>query len=191
MAPTQHPFAAVVDCADARVPVELIFSEGPNDVRCARRGQWPGQVLGSLNYAVDHLGDSLRTIVVLAHSRCGAVSAGVDVHLKPGKYLTVMTQSDLRHILDRTLVVIQVGAGLLELAYGTEVTRRPGYRAALVEVAITLNAALTAHGLYQSFELASRGGIDVIFGIFWKNISCGRRARPSPIGSGSRQHLAS
>jgi hypothetical protein len=74
-----------------------------------------------------------------------------------------MTQSDLRHILDRTLVVIQVGAGLLELAYGTEVTRRPGYRAALVEVAITLNAALTAHGLYQSFELASRGGIDVIF----------------------------
>ena len=84
----------------------------------------------------------------------------------PGKYLGVMTQSDLRHILDRTLVVIQVSAGLLELAYGTEVTRRPGYRAALIEVAITLNAAVTAHGLYQSLNLASRGGLDVIFGIY-------------------------
>ena len=168
MAPKQQPFAAVVGCADARVPVELIFSEGPNDlfvVRIAGNGLGD-EVQGSLSYAVDHLKDSLRTIVVLGHSRCGAVSAAVDVHLVPGKYLGVMTQSNLRHILDGTLVVIQVGAGLLELAYGTEVTRRPGYRAALIEVAITLNAALTAHGLYQSLDLASRGGIDVIFGVY-------------------------
>ena len=30
--PKQHPFAAVLGCSDARVPIELIFNEGPNDL---------------------------------------------------------------------------------------------------------------------------------------------------------------
>jgi carbonic anhydrase len=66
-APTQQPFAAVVGCADARVPVELIFSEGPNDlfVVSAAGNGLGDDVMGSLSYAVDHLKDSLRTIVVL------------------------------------------------------------------------------------------------------------------------------
>ena len=38
-------------------------------------------VRGSLNYALDHLGDSLKLIVVLGHSGCGAVTAAVDVFL--------------------------------------------------------------------------------------------------------------
>ncbi|WP_342242839.1 carbonic anhydrase [Ensifer sp. OTU672] len=83
-APKQQPFAAVVGCADARVPVELIFSEGPNDlfvVRVAGNGLGD-DVTASLSYAVDHLKDSLRTIVVLGHSGCGAVSAAVDVYLE-------------------------------------------------------------------------------------------------------------
>jgi len=54
-APEQRPFAAVVGCADARVPIELIFSEGPNDlfvIRVAGNGLG-SDVLGSLSYAVD------------------------------------------------------------------------------------------------------------------------------------------
>jgi carbonic anhydrase len=167
-APPQLPFAAVVGCADARVPVELIFSEGPNDlfvIRVAGNGLGD-DVLGSLNYAVDHLKDSLKTIVILGHSQCGAVSAAVDIHLDPSKYMDVMTRKDLRHILDSTLVVIRVGANWLERVHGADVQRRPGYRAALIEVAITLNAALTAHGAYQSLDLATRSGIDVVYGVY-------------------------
>ena len=167
-APRQQPFAAVVGCADARVPVELIFSEGPNDlfvIRIAGNGLGD-DVIGSLNYAVDHLKDSLRTIVILGHSRCGAVSAAVDVHLEPAKYMGIMTQRDLRVIVDRTLVVIQLGATWLERVHGTEVVRRPGYRAALIEVAIVLNAALTAHGVRSGLGLANHGGIDVVYGVY-------------------------
>ena len=167
-APRQQPFAAVVGCADARVPVELVFSEGPNDlfvVRVAGNGLGD-DVVGSLNYAVDHLRESLRTIVVLGHSQCGAVSAAVDVYLVPAKYMGIMTQKDLRQILDRTLVVIQLGATWLERVYGPEVVRRRGYRTALIEVAITLNAALTANGIHRSLDLAARGGIDVVYGVY-------------------------
>jgi len=63
--PKQRPFAAILGCSDARVPVELIFNEGPNDlfvVRVAGNGLGP-EVLGSLKYAVEHLGGSLKLIV--------------------------------------------------------------------------------------------------------------------------------
>ena len=53
----QRPYAAVLGCSDARVPIELIFNEGPNDlfvVRVAGNGLGT-EVLGSLKYAVDHL----------------------------------------------------------------------------------------------------------------------------------------
>ncbi|MGO4441449.1 carbonic anhydrase [Rhizobium sp. RAF56] len=167
-APRQQPFAAVVGCADARVPVELIFSEGPNDlfvVRAAGNGMGD-DVMGSLSYAVDHLKDSLRTIVVLGHSRCGAVSAAVDVHLEPAKYMKIIPQKDLRHIVDRTLVVVQLGATWLERVHGAEVIRRPGYRATLIEVAIVLNAALTAFGMRPTLNLAAGSEIEVVYGVY-------------------------
>jgi carbonic anhydrase len=55
---TQRPFAVVLGCSDARVPIELIFNEGPNDlfvIRVAGSGLGD-EVLGSLRYAVEHLG---------------------------------------------------------------------------------------------------------------------------------------
>ncbi len=167
-APRQLPFAAVLGCADARVPVELLFSEGPNDlfvVRIAGNGLGD-DVLGSLTYAVEHLTSSLRTIVVLGHSQCGAVSAAVDIHLQPGGYLEVMAQKPLREILDRMLIVTSVGASWLEIIHGPDVSRRPGYRAALIEVAIALNAALTAHGIGKGLESARDNGIKTVYGVY-------------------------
>ncbi len=167
-APRQLPFAAVLGCADARVPVEFLFSEGPNDlfvVRVAGNGLGD-DVLGSLTYAVEHLANSLRTIVVLGHSQCGAVSAAVDIHLQPGGYLSVMAQKPLREILDRTLIVASVGASWLEIVHGAEVSKCPGYRAALVEVAIALNAALTAHGIASGLTSATENGIKTVYGIY-------------------------
>lgn len=66
-APNQRPFAAVLGCSDARVPIELIFNEGPNDLFVVRvAGNGLGlDVLGRLKYAVEHLGGTLKLIVVL------------------------------------------------------------------------------------------------------------------------------
>ena len=90
----QRPFAAVLGCSDARVPIELIFNEGPNDLFVVRvAGNTLGDdVRGSLNYALDHLGESLKLIVVLGHSACGAVTAAVDVFLDPPSYLTLASK---------------------------------------------------------------------------------------------------
>ena len=124
-APSQHPFAAVLGCSDARVPLELIFSEGPNDlfvVRVAGNGLG-GDVLGSLKYAVEHLGDSLKLVVVLGHSGCGAVSGAVDIFLSPGDYLPLATSFTARGPRP-LLVVVHTSARKLVAAFGPDIVRR-------------------------------------------------------------------
>ena len=148
----------MLGCSDARVPIELIFNEGPNDlfvVRVAGNGLG-SEVLGSLKYAVDHLGGSLKLIVVLGHSGCGAVSAAVDVFLNPKTYLSFAAKHSLRSILDRLLVVVNAAAMRMVAVYGPEVARRPGYREALIEVAVVSNAALAAYTLQQEIGAADR-----------------------------------
>lgn len=123
--PKQRPFAAVLGCSDARVPIELIFNEGPNDlffVRVAGNGLG-SEVLGSLKYAVEQLGSSMKVVVVLGHSGCGAVSAAVDVFLDPGQYLPLVTSHSLRNIVDRLLVVVHVSAQRMQEILGPDVTR--------------------------------------------------------------------
>ena len=73
----QTPFVAVLACADSRVPVEKIFDMGFGDIftiRVAGNVIGPDQ-LGSLEYAVDHLGVSL--IVILGHTDCGAINGAI------------------------------------------------------------------------------------------------------------------
>ena len=155
-APEQRPYAAVLGCSDARVPIELIFNEGPNDlfvVRVAGNGLG-GEVLGSLSYAVDHLGGSLKLVVVLGHSGCGAVSAAVDVVLNPQTYLALAEKHALRGILDRLLVVVHASAKKMVAIHGPDVTRRSGYREALIEATVVANAALAAYTVQQ--ELGTR-----------------------------------
>jgi carbonic anhydrase len=74
----QHPFAAVLGCADSRVPPELVFDAGLGDLFVVRlAGNVADPVaLDSLDYAVTHLG--ARLILVLGHERCGAVTAAVE-----------------------------------------------------------------------------------------------------------------
>ena len=118
--PSQQPFAAVLGCSDARVPIELIFGQGPNDlfvVRVAGNGLG-SDVLGSLRYAIEHLQGSLRLVVVLGHSGCGAISAAVDTFLDPAGYLALATNHAIRGILDRQLIVIQATARRLMSAFG-------------------------------------------------------------------------
>src|SRR5436309_188092 len=75
LANTQHPFATIVSCSDSRVPPEIVFDQGLGDLFVVRvaGNVIDDHALGSIEYAVDHLG--VRLIVVLGHQSCGAVKA--------------------------------------------------------------------------------------------------------------------
>jgi len=72
---TQHPQVAVLSCSDSRVPPELVFDTGLGELFVVRSaGEDDDSLsLGSLEYAVEHLGSTV--IVVLGHQSCGAVTA--------------------------------------------------------------------------------------------------------------------
>ncbi|QOZ55203.1 carbonic anhydrase [Bradyrhizobium sp. CCBAU 53338] len=167
--PTQHPFAAVLGCSDARVPIELIFNEGPNDlfvVRVAGNVLGP-DVLGSLKFAVEHLGGSLRLIVVLGHSGCGAVTSAVDLFLNPRDYVSLATKHSLRNILDRLLVVIQTCARKLATTFGPDVVQRPQYREALIEASVVTNAALAAYSIQEAVGATNDAeGLRAVYGVY-------------------------
>jgi carbonic anhydrase len=167
-APVQRPFAAVLGCSDARVPIELVFNVGPNDlfvVRVAGNGLGP-EGMGSLKYAADHLGDSLKLVVVLGHSGCGAVTAAVDVFLEPQSYLALADQHALRNILDRLLVVVHAGAKRMAARFGPEVARHPRYREALVEIAVVSNAALAAYTVESELRGSAGGLLRAAYGVW-------------------------
>lgn len=78
----QKPFAIIVGCSDSRVAPELVFDCNLGELFVVRvAGSTVGREgLGSIIYAVEHLGSPL--IVVLGHTKCGAVGAAVDVATK-------------------------------------------------------------------------------------------------------------
>ena len=75
----QHPFAVILGCADSRVAPEIVFDQGLGDLFVVRvAGNIANDaVIGSIEYAVAHLGS--RLVVVLGHEKCGAVAAAVEV----------------------------------------------------------------------------------------------------------------
>jgi len=75
----QYPFAAIVGCADSRVPPEIVFDQGLGDLFVLRTAGNIVDDLGvaCLEYAAAHLGVPL--IVVMGHSRCGAVTAAAEL----------------------------------------------------------------------------------------------------------------
>jgi carbonic anhydrase len=73
----QEPFAAVLSCADSRVPVEVVFDQtiGQLFVTRVAGNIVTTEILASLEYAAAVLGT--HTILVMGHSRCGAVTAAI------------------------------------------------------------------------------------------------------------------
>lgn len=78
LAKSQKPYAVILTCSDSRVPPELLFDAGLGEIFVIRvAGNIPDPVvLGSIEYAAEHLGTPL--VMVLGHERCGAVTATVD-----------------------------------------------------------------------------------------------------------------
>jgi carbonic anhydrase len=184
VAPAQQPFAAVLGCSDARAPVEMIFEQRSNAlfvVRVAGNGVGTGS-LGSLRYAAEHFA-SLRLVVVLGHSHCGAVTAAVDGFLRPKSYLPLASNYPLRSIVDAILVAVRSASLALETAHGPAVAAQPGYRAALTETSVALNACLSVFALKQDLESPR---LRVLFGSYdlasrhvgLPLASDGRRTRP-------------
>jgi len=166
-APKQQPFAAVLGCSDARVPIELIFDRACNELFVVRvAGNVLGQEeLGSIDYAVEHFAHDLKLLVVLGHSRCGAVTAAVDVYLKPEMYLALLASHQVRLIVNSLSPVVRGAAQALQTRWGVGVVNKPGYRAALIESAVILNAGLKAAILREQFGGPSTGR-RVVFGVY-------------------------
>ncbi|MBD0341423.1 MAG: carbonic anhydrase, partial [Microcoleus sp. Co-bin12] len=84
VAPSQAPFAAVLGCADSRVPVEIVFDRGFGDIfvcRVAGNVATPEEI-GSLEFGTLIL--KAKVLLVMAHERCGAVKAAIEGGVLPG-----------------------------------------------------------------------------------------------------------
>lgn len=93
----QQPFAIILGCSDSRVPAEIIFGQGLGDlfvIRVAGNIVAPSQV-GSVEFAAEQFGT--RLVVVLGHSKCGAILATLEELQRPRE-----NQSrNLKSIVDR------------------------------------------------------------------------------------------
>ncbi|MGQ0633964.1 MAG: carbonic anhydrase [Planctomycetaceae bacterium] len=166
--PRQAPFAVVVGCSDARVPPEMLFGQGFNDLFVIRVA---GNVLadecwGSIDYAINALSESVKLVVVLGHGGCGAVTAAVDAYLNPLKYSSARTSYMLRSILHRIFVPVHQAANGLLKVWGPDAPTLPDFRRALIESAVCLNAAHAAYNLYSEAERSWKSDIQVLYGVY-------------------------
>ncbi|HEY2049849.1 MAG TPA: carbonic anhydrase [Caulobacteraceae bacterium] len=118
----QEPFAAVLSCADSRVPAELVFDQGIGQLfgtRVAGNIVTP-EILASLEYGVAVLG--IRAIIVLGHQHCGAVHAAIEGKATPGQISALyapLSQAVARGSGDEEAVTkanAQIQAGILATA---------------------------------------------------------------------------
>ncbi|HTR97284.1 MAG TPA: carbonic anhydrase [Candidatus Acidoferrales bacterium] len=152
LAESQEPFAVILGCSDSRVPVEIVFDQGLGDlfvIRVAGNIVAPSQI-GSVEFAAEAFGT--RLVVVLGHSRCGAIRATLDALLQPATTHSL----NLRAIVDRIRPSVE---GLL----ATELRHD---RAALEREAGRANVRATVdhlrHGSAMIEHLIERGGMKVV-----------------------------
>jgi carbonic anhydrase len=166
--PKQAPFAVVVGCSDARVPTEMLFGQGFNDLFVIRvAGNVLGDVcMGSIDFALSALSDSVKVVVMLGHSGCGAVTGAVDAYLRPLKFWSKNVSPMLRSITQRIFVAVRESANGIKDVWGPDARHVPGYREALIETAVCVNAAHAAFDLRQEVERAGKWEIEVLYGVF-------------------------
>jgi carbonic anhydrase len=167
MALRQTPFAAILSCADARVPTELVFAQAANDLFTVRvaGNVLASACLGSLDYAVENL-ESVQLLVVLGHTGCGAVTAAVDSMQKHTNYINIAVNQPLRVIIDSLIAVVNSAEYTLNNIYGPKVTQSPGYRSALIELAVSMNAVLIAGIIQKTYAHLMTNKLEVVYGIY-------------------------
>jgi carbonic anhydrase len=152
LAAAQEPFAIILGCSDSRVPAEIVFDQGLGDlfvIRVAGNIVASSQI-GSVEFAAERFGTPL--VVVLGHSRCGAVLATLEELMRPRE-----NQSrNLRSIVDRIRPSV-------EALLATELRDDPE---ALVRHAVRANVRVSANHLRDGSEvleqLIQREGLLVV-----------------------------
>jgi carbonic anhydrase len=152
LAEGQEPFAIILGCSDSRVPAEIVFGQGLGDlfvIRVAGNIVASSQI-GSVEFAAERFGTPL--VVVLGHSRCGAVLATLEELMRPRE----KQSRNLRSIVDRIRPSVE---GLLatELSHDSEALVRHAVRAN-----IRASANQLRHGSEVLEELIQKGRVLVV-----------------------------
>ena len=137
----QQPFAIILGCSDARVPAEMVFSQGFGDlfvIRVAGNIVAPSQI-GSVEFAAERFGT--RLAVVLGHTQCGAVAATLEELRQPANQ-----SPNLRAIVERIRPSIEP---LLELPMASDPER-------LAERAVRANVNASVHQLRHGSAILER-----------------------------------
>ncbi len=149
---SQAPCAIVLGCSDSRVPVEVVFDQGFGDlfvIRVAGNIVAASQI-GSVEFAATRFGT--RLVVVLGHSRCGAILATLEELQQP----TARQSPNLRSIVDRVRPSV-------ETLLATDLRHDPD---ALVRQAVRANIRVAAHHLRYGSpvleRLIQRDGLRVV-----------------------------
>ena len=139
LASGQEPFAIILGCSDSRVPAEIVFDQSLGDlfvIRVAGNIVASSQI-GSVEFAAARFGT--RLVVVLGHSRCGAVLATIEELQQP----TGSQSRNLRSIVDRIRPSV-------EELMATELRHDPE---ALVRHAVRANVRGSASRLREGSEV--------------------------------------
>lgn len=154
LAEGQAPDAVILTCSDSRVPPTLVFDQGLGDlfvIRVAGNVVTPEQ-LGSIEFAVEKLGS--RLVIVLGHTRCGAVTATLDEVLEPSPGLS----PNLRALTDRIRPSVEsaLAAVAEERGDAEPVRLSEDERASVVRDAIRRNVVAAARAIREGSEMLDR-----------------------------------
>lgn len=146
VAESQAPYAAILGCADSRVPSEIIFDQGLGDLFvCRVAGNIAtSEEIGSLEFGTMVLG--AKVILVLGHARCGAVKATIEGGRFPGQIGSLIDD-------------IKVGAERAERQTGTN----------KLDMAIKANVLYQVELLNQSAvlgDLIDKGQLKIVGGYY-------------------------
>jgi carbonic anhydrase len=166
--PTQQPYALVLGCSDARVPIEPIFDQSFNDLFVVRiAGNVLGtECVGSVDFALRAFKESMKLVVVLGHTGCGAVGAAVETYISPKDYASIAYTHALRSLVDRIMVAVRGASNAIQHVCGRNVVHHPNYKDALKEVSVYLNAAITAFDLRREVAAFGAESTSVVYGVY-------------------------
>jgi carbonic anhydrase len=149
---SQEPFATILGCSDSRVPVEIVFDQGLGDlfvIRVAGNIVAPS-LIGSVEFAAEQFGT--RLVVVLGHTKCGAIEATLEQLRRPIENqsrnlhsivdlirpsVEDLLKTDLKHDLSalaHAAVRANIRASVKHLRHGSEIIEQLIQTAGLVVV---------------------------------------------------------
>lgn len=154
----QEPFAIIIACADSRVPVEIIFDQGPGDLFVIRGA---GNIvtttqIGSVEFAAAKLG--VRLAVVLGHTHCGAVQAALEAGEEPAE--SQEQAPNLQRIVD------QIRQAIASVVAAAPVPDRLALLTPAVRANVRAAADQLSHGSPLLQRMIANGELQIVRGLY-------------------------